>query len=177
MVSQLPLLYALTIEEWTVTHLISFNFIVKGNIGNNIFNALTTEQWHSFWDIKKGKWGRSLWDWGSMQVTEITLKLDNNNNNNNKSNAITWDEKFMNGSSSVDESSFSLVTNLGYKLVKAANLDWPPYICEPATNIWVLRLKPRAASKSIASSGVKGHRPSDLSSAGEGNLHRFKYFD
>lgn len=104
----------------------------------------------------------------------ITLKLENDNN---KSNIITWDEKFTNGSSSVDESSFSLVTKLGYKLVKAANLDWPPYICEPATNICVLRLKPRAASISIASSGVKGHRPSDLSSAGEGNLQRFKNFD
>lgn len=76
----------------------------------------------------------------------------------------------MNGSSSVVENRFSLVTNLGYKFVKAINLDFPPYICEPATNTRVLRLKPRAASISIDSSGVKGHRPSDLSSWGEGNL-------
>lgn len=76
----------------------------------------------------------------------------------------------MNGSSSVDVSKFSLVTNLGYKLVKATNLDLPPYICEPATNTCVLRLKPRAASISTASSGIKGHNPSDLSSWGEGNL-------
>lgn len=80
----------------------------------------------------------------------------------------------MNGSSSVDESKFSLVTNLGYKLVKEGNLDFPPYIWEPATNILVFRLKPRAASTRTASSGVNGHRPSDLSSWGEGNLEIFE---
>lgn len=76
----------------------------------------------------------------------------------------------MKGSSSVSVSKFSLVTNLGYKLVKAFILDLPPYNCEPATNICVLRLKPRAASMSTASSGVKGHKPSSLSSAGVGSL-------
>lgn len=76
----------------------------------------------------------------------------------------------MNGSSSVDESKLSLVTSFGYKLVKAINLDLSPYICEPATNKCVLRLNPRAASIRTASSGVKGHRPSDLNAWGEGNL-------
>lgn len=83
----------------------------------------------------------------------------------------------MNGSSSFGESKFSLVTKLGYKLVKAANLALPPYICAPATYTWVLRLKPRAASISTASSGVNGHKPSDLSTAGEGNLKKVKQFD
>lgn len=83
----------------------------------------------------------------------------------------------MNGSSSVGESKFSLVTNLGYKLVKAVNLDLPPYICEPATYICVLRLKPRAASIRTASSGVKGHKPSDLRNWGEGNLKQVKSYD
>jgi len=64
------------------------------------------------------------------------------------------------------------VTNLGYKLVKAANRERPPYKLEPATNMFVLRLKPRAASMRMDSSGVNGHSPSDLSSEGEGNLHR-----
>ena len=86
--------------------------------------------------------------------------------------ANTWDEKFLNGSSSAGESKFSLVTKWGYRLVKEASLDGPPYIWAPARNIWVLRLKPRAASISTASSGVNGQRPSDLSSSGEGNLQR-----
>lgn len=72
---------------------------------------------------------------------------------------------------------FSLVTNLGYKLVKAIILDLPPYICEPATNIRVLRLKPRAASISTASSGDKGHKPSDLSTVGVGSLQQLENFD
>jgi hypothetical protein len=36
----------------------------------------------------------------------------------------------------------------------------------------VLRLKPRAASIRIDSSGVSGHNPSALRSEGEGNLHK-----
>lgn len=64
------------------------------------------------------------------------------------------------------------MTNLGYKLVKATNRERPPYKLEPAINMCVLRLKPRAASIRMDSSGVKGHRPSDLSSEGEGNLRR-----
>lgn len=39
---------------------------------------------------------------------------------------ITCDEKFMNGLISDGESRSSLVTKLGYKLVKAAILDFPP---------------------------------------------------
>lgn len=80
----------------------------------------------------------------------------------------------MNGSSSVAESSFSLVTKLGYKLVKAVNRDLPPYIFAPAMNICVFRRKPRAASTSTASSGVKGHKPSDLSNAGERSLQNIR---
>lgn len=38
----------------------------------------------------------------------------------------TWDEKFMNGSISCEESRFSLVTKLGNKVVKTANLNFPP---------------------------------------------------
>lgn len=39
---------------------------------------------------------------------------------------ITCDEKFMNGPISDGESRFSLVTKLGYNLVKAAILEFPP---------------------------------------------------
>lgn len=90
---------------------------------------------------------------------------------------VTCDLKFLKGSSSEGVSNFSLVTNLGYKLVKAIILDLPPYICDPATNICVLRLKPRAASISTASSGDKGHNPSDLSTAGVGSLKQLENLD
>ena len=80
----------------------------------------------------------------------------------------------MKGCNSDGESSFSLVTRLGYKLVKAANLLFPPYICAPATKTRVSRLKPRATSISTASSGVNGQSPSVLKASGDGNLKKKK---
>lgn len=62
------------------------------------------------------------------------------------------------------------MTRLGYKLFKADNLELPPYILAPATKIGVFLRKPSAANISTASSGVKGHKPSDRRASGEGNL-------
>jgi len=64
------------------------------------------------------------------------------------------------------------VTNLGCKLVRAANREQSPYKLEPAINMFPFWLKPRAASISMDSLGVNEHSPSDLRSEGEGNMHR-----
>lgn len=80
----------------------------------------------------------------------------------------------MKGCSSDGESSFSLVTRLGYKLVNAAKRFVPPYICAPATNTRVSRLKPRATSISTASSGVNGQSPCVLKASGDGSLKKIK---
>lgn len=45
----------------------------------------------------------------------------------------TREEKFLNGASSAEERTSSLVTRLGKRRVSGRSRAAPPYICDPAT--------------------------------------------